>query len=109
MSKEAIFRLTFINQGQAYEIYARRVQQSHLWGFLEVEELMFGSKTQVVVDPGEEKLKAEFDGVRRTYIPIHAVVRIDEVDHQGTPKIRDISGDKVTPFPLMMPGRSSDA
>ncbi|RMH48800.1 MAG: DUF1820 family protein [Gammaproteobacteria bacterium] len=102
MSKGPVYRITFINQGQVYEIYAREVHQSNLWGFLEVEKLLFGQSSSLVVDPGEEKLKAEFDGVERTYIPMHSVVRIDEVARQGTPKINEIKGDKITPFPMMM-------
>ncbi len=70
--------------------------------FVEVGDLIFDNKTDVVVDPSHEKLKAEFGGVSRTYIPMHAVVRIDEVDKQGVNKIRTIkgdSGDNVSPFP----------
>ena len=35
----------------------------------------------------EEKLKAEFSGVKRTFVPLHAVVRIDEVEREGVNKI----------------------
>ena len=37
-SDEPIFRVIFHNQGQVFEMYARQVYQSDLWGFLEVEE-----------------------------------------------------------------------
>ena len=60
MSGEPIYRITFFNQGQVYEIYARHVFQSDLWGFLEVEEFVFGERSQMIVDPSEEKLKNEF-------------------------------------------------
>ena len=60
MASEPIYRITFFNQGQVYEIYARHVFQSDLWGFLEVEEFMFGERSQMIVDPAEEKLKNEF-------------------------------------------------
>ena len=49
-----------------YEIYARSVGQGELFGFVEVEELVFGERTTVVVDPSEEKIKSEFENVRRT-------------------------------------------
>ena len=71
-------------------------------GFIEIEELLFGEKTQMIVDPGEEKLKNEFAGVNRSYIPMHSVVRIDEVDREGTAKISDSSGGQsnIATFPI---------
>ena len=48
-----------MNQGKVYEIYARSVGEGALYGFIDVEELVFGERTSVVVDPAEEKLKNE--------------------------------------------------
>ena len=62
MSSEPIYRITFFNQQEVYEIYAQHVFQSDLWGFLEVEEFVFGERSQMIVDPAEEKLKNEFSG-----------------------------------------------
>ena len=33
--------------------------------------------TKVVIDPSQERLEREFDGVTRSHIPLHAVLRID--------------------------------
>lgn len=84
-----IYKISFFNQGKVYEIYARNVSQGGLFGFIEVEQLLFGERSQVVVDPSEESLKMEFEGVKRFYIPMHAVVRIDEVERQGPARITD--------------------
>ncbi len=92
MAKKRLYRIQFINQGKVYELYARRVGPAALYGFVEVEGLVFGEKSTVVVDPAEERLKAEFEGVRLTHVPIHAVIRIDEVEKQGTAKIVSLSG-----------------
>lgn len=105
MEKHPLFKVIFLNQGQIYEIYARSVSQGGLLGFVEIEDLVFGERTQLVVDPSEEHLKTEFEGVKRFYLPIQSVVRIDEVEKEGTPRI--LPGEKsemgtVTPFP--MPG-----
>lgn len=89
--KQNLFRIHFINQGTVYEIYAKHISHSALLGFLEIEELVFNNKSQVVVDPSEEKLKLEFDGVKRTYIPVHSVIRIDEVLKQGSAKITELA------------------
>ncbi|MFT0211238.1 DUF1820 family protein [Pseudomonas sp. F1_0610] len=102
-----LFKVIFVNQGQVYEIFAKAIYQSDLWGFLEVEELVFGERTQVVVDPSEEKLKAQFDGVVRTYVPLHSIVRIDEVERLGVARISDAAGGNVMPFPMPVPPSKS--
>ena len=102
MAKKQIYRIIFHNQDKIYEVYARSVHQSAILGFIEIEEIVFGEKTSLVVDPSEENLKSEFEGVTRTYLPMHSVVRIDEVSKQGTAKITQGSepGTNITPFPV---------
>jgi len=111
MSAKTIFKVLFMNQGQVYEIYARSVTHGSLFGFVEVEELVFGEKTTVVVDPGEEKIKAEFAGVKRSYLPMHSIVRIDEVDKQGISKMSPVEGGNVAQFPMPVytPGGSNES
>jgi hypothetical protein len=101
MNKKTIFKIIFANQEAVFEIYARSVKESEIFGFLEVEELVFGEQTSLVVDPSEERLKLEFSGVKRTFIPMHSIYRIDEVTQQGTAKVKDNPGygGKVSPFP----------
>ncbi len=100
MSKQTLFKVIFMSQGQVFEIYARKVGHGAMFGFVEVEELVFGERSTVVVDPSEEKIKSEFDNVRRTYLPMHAIVRIDEVDKQGKSKISKMEGSNVSQFPM---------
>lgn len=101
MASKRVYKVVFFNQGKVYELHARQVGQSGMYGFVEVSDLVFGERSGVLVDPGEERLKAEFAGVRRTYIPMHSVVRIDEVEKEGVNKVVSLGdGDKVTPFPL---------
>lgn len=98
---KSIFKVVFYNQGKVYELHARGIDQSGLLGFVVVEELIFGERSSVVVDPSEEKLASEFSSVKRTFIPMHSIIRIDEVEHEGTNKIHDIdkSDNKVATFP----------
>jgi hypothetical protein len=100
MAASHIFKVVFVNQGKVYEIYARKVSHGSLFGFIEVEELVFGERSGLVVDPSEEKVKAEFDGVKRTYLPLHSVLRVDEVRQQGPAKVSTFEGSNVTPFPV---------
>src|SRR6185312_2985732 len=87
MTKKSIYRISFLNNATVYEIYAKSIEQSEIFGFIEVENLMFGETNKVVVDPSEERLKTEFQGVKRTLIPLHAVLRIDIVEKEGIGKI----------------------
>ena len=107
MSKQRLYRVSFTNQGQVYEIYARNVSHGGLLGFVEVEQIVFGEKSTVVLDPGEEKLKTEFESVTRSYIPVHAVIRIDEVNKSGAAKVSPLpeGAGKVMPFPTFTKGR----
>lgn len=86
-NKQRLFRISFHNQGQVYEIYAREVSHGGMLGFVEIGKLVFGERSTVVLDPGEEKLKTEFANVERFYVPVHSVIRIDEVSRAGTPRV----------------------
>lgn len=100
MAASHIFKVVFVNHGKVYEIYAKKVSHGSLFGFVEVEELVFGERSAVVVDPTEEKIKAEFEGVKRTYLPMHSIMRIDEVRKQGVSKISTYEGSNVAQFPM---------
>jgi len=106
MASHHIFRIQFVNQGKVYEIYARKVGHGSLFGFVEVEELIFGERSAVVVDPSEERIQSEFAGVKRTYLPLHSVIRIDEVRKSGVSKVVAVEGSNVTqfPYPVYTPG-----
>jgi len=96
----AIYRVSFINQGNLYEVFCRKVYQADLYGFITIEEMLFGERSSIVVDPSEERLKDEFESVKRSFIPMHSVIRIDEVSREGAAKITEL-GEKVTAFPGM--------
>jgi len=102
MAASHIFKVVFVNQGKIYEIYARKVSHGGLFGFIEVEEIVFGERSSVVVDPAEERIQTEFAGVKRTYLPLHSILRIDEVRKQGVSKISALEGGNVTQFPVLM-------
>ncbi|MFT7126831.1 MAG: hypothetical protein ACI9HX_000508 [Pseudoalteromonas tetraodonis] len=102
MSKEPIYRVVFSNQDKVYELYARSVGEGAMFGFVEIDEIIFGENSDLLIDPAEEKLKAEFEGVRRTYVPMHSIIRIDEVYERREAKITDGApmASNVRPFPV---------
>ena len=102
---KTLYKITFLNAGKVYELYARQVGSRALWGFTEVAELVFDVHEGLVVDPTEERLRDEFGGTKVLHLPMQSIVRIEEVERKGTSAIRDATtGEKVvTPFPL--PGK----
>lgn len=108
MAARTLYKVTFLNAGKIYEIYARQVASGALWGFTEVRELVFDVKEGLVVDPTEERLRDEFAQTRALHLPMQSIVRIEEVEAKGPTAIRDAdTGEKVvTPFPMpAKPGR----
>ena len=102
-----VYKVIFHNQGKIYELHASHVSQGEMYAFVEIEDIIFGEHTELVVDPSEEKLKHEFAGVSKTYVPMHSIIRIDEVSQQGGNRIVDAdSSGNVTPFPVTMPPKS---
>lgn len=109
MASDPVYKVIFRNGSQVVELFARQIYQSDMWGFIEVEEFLFGERSQIVVDPAEEKLKNEFSGVRRSYIPLQSVIRIDEVAKEGVARISEVGAAdtaKVTSLPLPPGGRT---
>ncbi|RFF26831.1 MULTISPECIES: DUF1820 family protein [unclassified Wenzhouxiangella] len=102
-----LYKVSFLNQGQVYELYCRKVAGSDLsYGFVEISELVFETDDSVVIDPTEERLREEFADVEVLHLPMHSVIRVEEVKKRGTAAIRDSkSGEKVTPLPVHGPHR----
>lgn len=96
---EPIYRVIFDNQGDVYELYTLFIYQSEMYGFVEVEELIFDdsqvaeAKNQEVAKANFEKLKLEFTGVKRSFIPLPSIIRIDEMEKPGVVKVTQSKGD----------------
>lgn len=71
MSK-SLYKVTFLNHGKVYELYAREVTGSHLWGFNQIGELVFDVHDGLVVDPTEERLREEFGNTKTLHLPMQA-------------------------------------
>lgn len=87
--REPIYRVIFSQNNQVYEIYARYISEETMVGFIEVEQLIFSQQSSTLVDPSEEKLRAEFKDVERLYLPMHTILRIDEVFKEGPSRIQE--------------------
>ncbi len=99
---KTVYKVTFLNHGKVYELFAGHAGTSGLWGFVEIGELMFDVRDGLVVDPTEERLRDEFGATRALHLPMQSILRIEEVDRKGTSAIRDAATGEsvVTPFPM---------
>ena len=110
MSKKNIYRISFVSHDKTYEIYARQVGPSNILGFVQVSGLVFGEKSGIVVDPSEDGLRSEFKGVNQTHIPMHAILRIDEVEKIGVARVSAVgNANNVTPLPFPVPSPEPSA
>lgn len=98
-----LYRVRFLNEGRIFELYAREVGQGLLFGFVEIADLVWGSKSEVIIDPGEQELRNEFSGVNRLHVPMHAMVRIDEVEKGGSAKIIPLLATVAKTAPAAVP------
>ena len=99
MKTKSVYKIIFVQLGEIYEVFAKQIYQSDMYGFIEVEEYIFNKDKQLVVDPTSEKLKNEFSKVERSYIPINSIIRIDEVNETCEVKIK-VNKCQVSPLPL---------
>ena len=99
MKTKNVYKIIFIQLGEIYEVFAKQIYQSDMYGFIEVEEYIFNKDKQLVVDPSSEKLKKEFNKVERSYIPVNSILRIDEVNETGEAKIKENRG-QISPLPI---------
>ena len=99
MKSKSVYKIIFMQLGEVYEVFAKHIFQSDMYGFIEVENYIFNKDKQLVVDPSSEKLKNEFSDVQRSYIPMNAIIRIDEVEETGEAKIKE-NKSQISPFPL---------
>lgn len=97
-NQKPLYRIQFVNNGEHYELYVHEITQSNLFGFIEIAEFVWDNHSNIVLDPSHEKLKSEFNSVERTFVPLHSVIKIDQVKKQGTAKIKELS-DKIAHFP----------
>lgn len=102
MKDSTLYKIIFINQSKVYELYAREVFSSDIYGFIYVSDLEFDTHKSIVIDPAEDKLRDEFSNVNVLHLPMQSVIRIEEVKKKLSCKIRDIkNNENIAAFPTL--------
>lgn len=100
MKNDLLYRINYINNQEIYELYAQQVSTDELLGFISLHGLQFDLDSSVVIDPVEERLKAEFKDVETLHLPIQHVIKIESVKQKKSCKIKALSKNNVvTPLP----------
>ena len=68
MKKKTTYKIIFMQLGEIYEIFAKQIYQSDMYGFIEVEEYIFNQNKQLVVDPSSEKLRERISNLLKDHI-----------------------------------------
>ncbi len=85
--EKTYYIVSFTNENELDQVCARKVAASDLYGLIEIGDFLF-PENKLVYNPGEERIKREFSGIKRTWIPYHAIVRIDEVPDSRESEIK---------------------
>ena len=80
--EKTYYKVSFVTGNEMYQVCAKRVVPSDLFGMVEISDFIF-PENQVVIDPGEEQIKREFGNMKRTVVPHQAIIRIDELPLDG--------------------------
>lgn len=99
--RDIIYRITFLQEDKVYILFAKSLTEETLVGFIEAEEFIFETPSLAADSsgqaPGYDELSHEFAQVKRTYIPQHLVLRIDEIAKEK--KEERVVPNNVSPFP----------
>jgi len=79
--RNTYYKVSFELNGEMYQVCARTVKSSDLYGLIELGDFIF-PESGILYNPGEERVRREFEGIRRTWIPYHAVMRVDEISDE---------------------------
>lgn len=79
-TERPIYRIVFAQHDDVQEIYAQYISEETLVGFIEADTLLEFNQGKNSVDIKE---------VRRCYIPLHNIIRIDEVSWQTDGEAKD--------------------
>ena len=108
---QLLYRVLFKQDDKIYETYAQYVSDESLVGFVEIEEFIFTDLplTQSTFEREDsDVLEKIFSGVKRCYIPVHLVLRIDEVSQIEVLNAGRGEHSNVKPFPVSHLNSKSD-
>jgi hypothetical protein len=80
--KDIVYRTIFTHLDQVYTIYSQGVSEETLVGFIELDSILLVTQDIILSSENQtahEPFMKQIESIKRTYVPMHAVVRIDEM------------------------------
>lgn len=70
-------------------LHASKLNPSSFLGLVEISDIVFIEKSELIIAPDDGDLKSKFKNVERSFMPLNSIIRIDEVViEKETPVIR---------------------
>ena len=97
---DTAFKVLFSQMDRLYIIYSYGISEETLVGFIEVDEVVAIEQViseKVSADTSAyEAILNQYDGVKRSYIPMHTIIRIDEITMQDIPLVQSDAKAKIS-------------
>lgn len=93
-----LFKIIFTDEDdKPVTVHAAEVAPSSLLGFIEAAELTFPEPSDIIIAPADDRARSLFKDVKRIYIPINRIIRVDELSaDKKAPVIALVNQEKQT-------------
>ncbi len=79
--KKTVFKVYFFHMDKVYTLFAKNVNASgELFNMCEISGIIFQRNKNLIV-PSEDEVRQEFANLKRLMIPLHHLIRIDELEN----------------------------
>ncbi|PLX71039.1 MAG: DUF1820 domain-containing protein [Denitrovibrio sp.] len=91
-----LYKIIFIDEDKKIQtLHASKLNPSSFLGLVEISDIVFIEKSEIIITPDDGDLQQKFKNVERSFIPLNSIIRIDEVMlEKETPVIRLYSEDQ---------------
>jgi hypothetical protein len=88
--RKKLFKVIFMDEEKKIQtIHASKLNPSSFLGLVEISDIVFIDRSEIIISPDDGNLRTRFKNVERSYIPLNSIIRIDEVViEKETPVIR---------------------
>lgn len=87
-TQKKVFKVYFFHMDKVYTLFAKEVNASgELYNMCEISDIIFQRNKNLIV-PSEDEVRQEFSNIKKLLIPLHHLIRIDELE--------DIDEDEIT-------------
>ena len=79
--QKKVFKVYFFHMDKVYTLFAKEVNASgELYNMCEISGIIFQRNKNLIV-PSEDEVRQEFSNLKRLMIPLHHLIRIDELEN----------------------------